>query len=212
MLDWDEANNLPDAATWLLETRKCYRGCQKGLKQTDWGVSPQEPKFHKIPNWRRLDHRRPTAVHTVQWWLWHQKRWPGLYPSNTPRRYNPMRPAEPSHHTQKISIVPLRITYADDPCIVLYLLPLLPPKSPPNSRERFGFSQKSYMMRKKFNKRQHYYPIGIELILCGNLLDIELCSEVPWVFWSAEVTRYKLLWVNFKIFTIQLLDPSYITF
>ena len=60
MLDWDEANNLPDAATWLLETRKCYRGCQKGLKQTDWGVSPQEPKFHKIPNWRRLDHRRPT--------------------------------------------------------------------------------------------------------------------------------------------------------
>ena len=155
MLDWDEANNLPDAATWLLETRKCYRGCQKGLEQTDWGVSPQEPKFHKIPNWRRLDHRRPTAVHTVQWWLWHQKRWPGLYPSNTPCRYNPMRPAEPRHHTQKISIVPLRITYADDPCIVLYLLPLLLPKSPPNSRERFGFSQKSYMNTKKVKKATH---------------------------------------------------------
>ena len=42
-------------------------------------------------------------------------------------RYNSNPPAEPSHHTQKISIVPLRITYADDPCIVLYLLP---PKSP----------------------------------------------------------------------------------
>ena len=64
--------------------------------------------------------------------------------------------------------------------------PLLPPKSPPNSRERFGFSQKSYMMRKKFNKRQHYYPIGIELILCGNLLDIELCLEVPWIFWRGH--------------------------
>ena len=42
-------------------------------------------------------------------------------------RYNSSPPAEPSHHTQKISIVPLRITYADNPCIVLYLLP---PKSP----------------------------------------------------------------------------------
>ena len=33
--------------------------------------------------------------------------------------------------------------------------PLLPPKSPPNSRERFGFSQKSYMNTKKVKKATH---------------------------------------------------------
>ena len=58
--------------------------------------------------------------HYSRWW--HQKRWPGLYPSNTPLELQESRCA--GHHTQKISIVPLRITYADDPCIVLHLVPL----------------------------------------------------------------------------------------
>ena len=59
------------------------------------------------------------------WW------WRGLYPSNTP----PAGARCESHHTQGISIVllritflPLGITYADEPCIVLFIVHLNHPR------------------------------------------------------------------------------------
>ena len=35
---------------------------ERGLEQTEWGVSPREPKFHRIPNWTRLDHRHSCST------------------------------------------------------------------------------------------------------------------------------------------------------
>ena len=136
--DLSKQTGLVYKPTFQMQLHDCWRlesaivVARKGSKQTDQGASPREPKFHRIPNWSRLDHRRPSRSSTLG----------GSGTKKGDRGYIRLIPRQPptapSHHTQKISIVPLRITYADDPCIVLYLLP---PKSPLNPREAWPFSE-----------------------------------------------------------------------
>ena len=101
---------------WLLEARSWFAS-KVWSKQTG-GVHPRRQNSTKFQT--GVNSITRPVQHYSRWW--HQKRWPGLYPSNTPLELQESRCA--GHHTQKISIVPLRITYADDPCIVLHLVPL----------------------------------------------------------------------------------------
>ena len=94
--DWSKQTRAPhpqflDAATrchMISGDQKvllCYRSNSKSARK---GVGANRlgrlTPGAKIPQNSKLDSTRSPPQYSRWWWWWHQKRWPWLYPSNTP--------------------------------------------------------------------------------------------------------------------------------